>query len=667
MSFTPFGTMSDLRSYSDLTITTFNVVEGGRSGLFDLDSADTATADDSAMIVIQGSSRRFKRRYEGHVLPQWFGAIGNGVADDTIPIQAALNFAGYVGWTGTVGDNTRRSSGSSVYLKPVSVGYRITSTLKIGAYTKLFGDVGGGFWFNDTRKRASVIIPDFSNPLNWAIDSDVYLTGGVPLAFDEIVRGEQFDEGLLSATIGIIIENISIMVKSGTRLFGGIRMACAQQSRIMNCYVRGTDIGYSFMASWGSEIDSRSETAKCGVFMRNDNNGIILNGYYDKFPSLEPLPETEGKLFDAFGTFSGIDESFKTKTYGVWSHYSYGLAGTSVIVEHWDVGVAALSASFRLESLYAEGNATASIVTYGCKLEIGHLTGARNGCSLYCGSDADVYFSSIDQETTPFSSYIHRHNTFISVPQQVAYYQKGIHHRIEKNNIYVKATDPLASATNHGFSDRYPVSSINEALLRITDNYSFRDNTINRPTSENFTIHILDDSSYTLTGAYLLYNGSLNIVGNSSAKPTVNVNLGRIQLHSAKLSTENINWVKNTEDYGQGTSSPFWLHDGSNDVLVKNCSVLLPENGFVVHCFYGTSMINLILTGTDVNAPVSGGVINTTYLNERPNLLTYLRTKGNFTGGIQTITRSGYFGGGISDGVRIPDVWINKAIITLTP
>lgn len=253
------------------------------------------------------------------------------------------------------------------------------------------------------------------------------------------------------------------------------------------------------------------------------------------------------------------------------------------------------------------------------------------------------------------------------MPQQVAYYQKGVHHKIEKNNIYVKATDPRANATNHGFSDRYPVSSINEAMLRITDNYSFRDNTINRPNSENFTIHILDDSSYTLTGAYLLYNGSLNIIGNSSGKPTINVNLGRIELHSAKLSSENINWVKNTEDYGQGSSSPFWLHDGSNDVLLKNCSVSLPENGFVVHCFYGTSITNLILTGTDVNAPISGGVIDTTYLNQRPNLLTYLRTKGNFTGGIQTITRPGYFGGGISDGIRIPDVWINKAIITLTP
>lgn len=90
MSFTPFGTIADLRSYSDLTITTFSVVEGGRTGLFDLDSTDSSS-DDGAMVVLQGP-RRFRRRHNAMIHPEWFGASGNGTTNDYGAFESMLNY-----------------------------------------------------------------------------------------------------------------------------------------------------------------------------------------------------------------------------------------------------------------------------------------------------------------------------------------------------------------------------------------------------------------------------------------------------------------------------------------------------------------------------------------------------------------------------------------------
>lgn len=93
MAFTPFGTVADLRSYVDLTITVFEIVDGGRSGLFYYDSTDTTSADDGNMIVIQGASRRFKRPFHGFVYFEWFGVTPTTTyIDESVDMMKAVNF-----------------------------------------------------------------------------------------------------------------------------------------------------------------------------------------------------------------------------------------------------------------------------------------------------------------------------------------------------------------------------------------------------------------------------------------------------------------------------------------------------------------------------------------------------------------------------------------------
>jgi hypothetical protein len=59
-----------------------------------------------------------------------FGAVGDGVADDTVAIQAALDHVDSLG-------------GGSVYVPSTSSFYNLTETLYISSFTKLYGDGHG--------------------------------------------------------------------------------------------------------------------------------------------------------------------------------------------------------------------------------------------------------------------------------------------------------------------------------------------------------------------------------------------------------------------------------------------------------------------------------------------------------------------------------------------
>lgn len=78
----------------------------GIAGVFLRDLGDTTTADNGGTVIVDASGRRWKRSFAGQLDVKWFGALGNGSADDAPPIQAAIDYASSiaptsypVGWT----------------------------------------------------------------------------------------------------------------------------------------------------------------------------------------------------------------------------------------------------------------------------------------------------------------------------------------------------------------------------------------------------------------------------------------------------------------------------------------------------------------------------------------------------------------------------------------
>lgn len=68
----------------------------GGEGIFILDSSDTTSSDNNGTILIDASNNRWKRVYSGEIKVQWFGALGNGVTDDTAAINAVLALGGKI-------------------------------------------------------------------------------------------------------------------------------------------------------------------------------------------------------------------------------------------------------------------------------------------------------------------------------------------------------------------------------------------------------------------------------------------------------------------------------------------------------------------------------------------------------------------------------------------
>lgn len=69
----------------------------GIAGMFVRDDADTTTADNGGTVIVATNGKRWRRTHDGVLNAHWFGAKGNGVADDRPPIQVAIDYANSMG------------------------------------------------------------------------------------------------------------------------------------------------------------------------------------------------------------------------------------------------------------------------------------------------------------------------------------------------------------------------------------------------------------------------------------------------------------------------------------------------------------------------------------------------------------------------------------------
>jgi parallel beta-helix repeat protein len=94
--------IADMEAYSAPVGYVFSLNAGGRSGDFDVIAGDFSTelAADTFNGIYVGqaddptaTTKVLKRRNSQTMFPQWFGALANGVFDDTLSVQAAINMA----------------------------------------------------------------------------------------------------------------------------------------------------------------------------------------------------------------------------------------------------------------------------------------------------------------------------------------------------------------------------------------------------------------------------------------------------------------------------------------------------------------------------------------------------------------------------------------------
>ncbi len=117
----PIADYTALRNYTGRA-TQVRITADGIAGVFKHDSTDITSTDNGGTIIVSGT-KRWKRHFDGSVNVMWFGAKGDGVTDDTLAIQTAIN-----------------SAIGSVYFPEPTASYKITDSLIID---KLFLELKG--------------------------------------------------------------------------------------------------------------------------------------------------------------------------------------------------------------------------------------------------------------------------------------------------------------------------------------------------------------------------------------------------------------------------------------------------------------------------------------------------------------------------------------------
>ena len=83
----PVADYTALRNYTGRA-TQVRITADGIAGFFKYDSTETTSTDNGGTIIVAGT-KRWKRVFDGVVNVKWFGALGNGVTDDTAAFTAA--------------------------------------------------------------------------------------------------------------------------------------------------------------------------------------------------------------------------------------------------------------------------------------------------------------------------------------------------------------------------------------------------------------------------------------------------------------------------------------------------------------------------------------------------------------------------------------------------
>jgi hypothetical protein len=296
---------------------------------------------------ISANGRGF-RLAEPFITAPMFGAIGDGTTDDTAAIQAALNHVGV-------------RNGGTVFLPKALGHYRITSVLRLPAYTILEGMAPVGYPY-DSDPGHSGLVADFSTPNQWVIEADTQNSGS-RYAYNVMVSGS-----LPSApAYNCGVRNLLIRSTGANMPYGGIRLHGAPKGIIEGVGVVGVGIGALVNYSFGGRIQIHSMGRYYGVVLWDDANANQLDIYCARDDTSVTTVPVASRIpaLDAFNGLLVSPRNMATDAHirrpqglvvGSTSSLCVGNSGGATI-EHYTGGMFVINASgLLLQRTYVEGS-----------------------------------------------------------------------------------------------------------------------------------------------------------------------------------------------------------------------------------------------------------------------------------------------------------------------
>ncbi|MEF3305459.1 glycosyl hydrolase family 28-related protein [Paenibacillus sp. GYB003] len=227
--------VADIRSMTDVCASAaYYVLDGGKEGFFRYDASDTNSADNGGTVLVTAAGHRLKRVVtDGIVQVSWFGARGDGNADDTDAIQAAIDFV------------SGKKDGGTVYFPPGTYIVSPTMTRRIvlrsnvhvtgsrNAIVKVKPDAGNyltvfGPQSNSTMLK-NVSISQICIDQNGTNNTTGYVQAGANAGAQFAVMAFRFE--------GVTIDNVRFETASGinTVVLNG---SGSREAVVRNCYFK---------------------------------------------------------------------------------------------------------------------------------------------------------------------------------------------------------------------------------------------------------------------------------------------------------------------------------------------------------------------------------------------------------------------------------------------
>jgi hypothetical protein len=312
--------------------------------------------------------RTVKSKLQDVVSVKDFGAVGDGVTDDTAAIQAAINAVAPFTWQGTTRATELAAGGGTVFFPQGN--YRITSKIRLAPNLSLVG-VGHTNFFNSgssgSNQNRSAIIVDYPAAAytDYAFDTANYNASGVRVS-NRIVGGEESSNGTAAFCEGIVIQDIGFIGKKNCSC---LNLAGTPDIRLKNVFVRGFITGVRISASWGGSMtDIRMmSTIFRGLVILTDVNGLTLTNIYISAllggepaynPAVNGYEGWESAL--VYDAWTQADQN--SKSCCIFSYFgAYG--GHGITVESAAVGISTYQSAARLYGIYTEGISSRIIQT----------------------------------------------------------------------------------------------------------------------------------------------------------------------------------------------------------------------------------------------------------------------------------------------------------------
>ena len=333
-----------------------------------------------------------------------YGAVGDGVADDTAAIQAAINSLS------ADNSNVFFTKGGTVIFPPGK--YRTTNTIYVTKGVALVGSLGASGFAFDTSSTdtgmASSIYADFSVAGRIVIDTAGYTAGVHPTPTTSITGG-----GLTlntpNPTQPVAIKNLRVFssVANAANVLTAIRMGGSPGFQISNVETLCGKYGIVVQATWGSSIrDVNIQCSQVGLAITGTVNGIDLSNVYITTGS---GPITAPYFYDitGLGDVTVNPTAVSTSTIGIYTSFASGQM-SNVVIERADIAFCFRNSDFVLNAPYVENIGSFGVFTYSSRIVV-HGFGANVGAAknLWYFAAASMVDLSIGRLSEPnFLDYI---------------------------------------------------------------------------------------------------------------------------------------------------------------------------------------------------------------------------------------------------------------------